>query len=197
MKDGLHLLGGAVGATLALALYIFGIGAFQRCHGAEVADNPPPVPKPDYIPLSGERVLIGDMEYVMVSAGDWKRLMGAVARLEAVAKRRWTKEHQTEEGRRAWHGAATNRVVSADGRSVTWHYRDGYVHTEQVEPSRRVSPAVKRTQGGVPRPKIAGGTRLPPRLEAKRKALEARPAAKEVSATFGAGGKVLKVEGAK
>lgn len=222
MKDGFHLLGGMVGAVLTLALYLLCWGALQRCFGAEVKSVAPDgvniitrefdengyvmgeritavhVP---YIPQSGEKVVIGDFEYVIVSAGDWKRWTNAVARLEAVAERRWTKEHKTEEGRRAWHGAATNRVYSADGRSVTWLYRDGYEYTEEATPARTVSPAVKRAQSGPPRPqsarKAAGRTGLPPRLEAKRRALEARPATKEVNATFGPGGKLLKVEDAK
>lgn len=190
MKDGLHLIGGMGGAVLALALYLLGWGALQRCVGATA-----------YIPQSGEKVVMGDMEYVVVSAGDWTRWTNAVARLEAVAERRWRKEHETEAGRRAWHGAATNRVISADGRSVTWLYRDGYAYTEQAEPVRTVSPAAFGAQSGLPRPqsapKAAGGTGLPPRLEAKRRALNARPAAKEVNAVFGAGGQVLKVEDVK
>ena len=207
MKDGFHLLGGMVGAVLTLALYLLCWGALQRCFGAEADVQIVPIgdlqPKAvaHYIPQSGEKVVIGDFEYVIVSAGDWTRWTNAVARLEAVAERRWTKEHKTEEGRRAWHGAATNRVYSADGRSVTWLYRDGYEYTEEATPARTVSPAVKRAQSGPPRPqgarKAAGRTGLPPRLEAKRRALEARPAVKEVNAVFGAGGKVLKVEDAK
>jgi len=221
MKDGLHLTGGMIVGVVLLAAYLFGWGALQKCFGVEVKSVAPDgvneitlevdgqgyvqsakattahVPE-RYIPQSGEKVVIGDIEYVVVAAADWTRWTNAVARLEAVAERRWRKEHETEAGRRAWHGAATNRVVSADGRSVTWLYRDGYAYTEEATPARTVSPAV-RAQSGLPRPqsapKAAGGTGLPPRLEAKRRALKARPAAKEVNATFGAGGKVLKVEG--
>lgn len=224
MKDGVHLISGVIDAVLAILLYIFGWSALQRCFGVEVQRVAPDganiitldvdergnvmgerstlvyVPQ-KYIPQSGDRVAVGDFDYIMVSVADWERLTNAVARLEAVAERRWTKEHQTAEGRKAWHGAETNRVVSADGRSVTWLYADGYAHTEQAAPARRASPAVKRTQSGQKPPqsarKAAGGTGLPPRLEAKRRALEARPKAKEVNATFGAGGKVLKVEEVK
>lgn len=224
MKDGVHLIGGMGGALLALVLYMFGWGALQRCFGAEVQRVAPDganiitldvdergnvmgesstlvyVPQ-KYIPQSGDRVAVGDFDYIMVSAGDWERWTNAVARLEAVAERRWTKEHQTAEGRKAWHGAETNRVMSADGRSVTWLYRDGYSYTEQAAPVRKASHSVKRAQSGQKQPQSASGasagTGIPPRLRAKRRALEARPKAKEVNATFGAGGKVLKVEEVK
>ena len=208
MKDYLHLFGGALAGIALLAAYIFAWSTLMRCHGAEADIQIVPIgdlqPKAaaHYVPQSGDRVVIGDgMEYVLVSAGDWARWTNAVARLEAVAERRWAREHETEAGRRAWHGAATNRVYSADGRTVTWLYRDGYAYVDEATPARRVSPAVKRAQSGPARPqsasKAAGGTGLPPRLEAKRRALEARPAAKEVNAVFGAGGKLLKVEDAK
>ena len=217
MKDGLHLLGGMGGAILALALYIFGWGALQRCFGIEVKRVAPDGANtitlevdengyvmgekstalyvaPKYIPQSGDKVMVGDFEYIMVSVGDWSRWTNAVARLEAVAERRWTKEHKTEEGRRAWHGAATNRIVNAD--SVTWLYRDGFTYTEEVKPAPRRSPAVKRnTAPERPRPVVPSG--LPPRLTAKKKELQNRPAAKEVNATFGPGGKLLKVEESK
>ena len=217
MKDGLHLLGGMCGAILAIALYVFGWGALQKCFGFEVKSIAPDgvsiVTKevdengyimgekstavyvaPRYIPQSGEKVMIGDFEYIMVSVGDWTRWTNAVARLEAVAERRWTKEHQTEEGRRAWHGAATNRIVNAD--SVIWLYRDGFTYTEEVKPAPRRSPAVKRnTAPERPRPVVP--SRLPPRLTEKKKKLQNRPAAKEVNATFGPGGKLLKVEESK
>lgn len=224
MKDHLHLFGGMIVGIALLAAYILVWGALMRCHGAEVKRVAPDgvntitlevddngyvmgeksttlyVPS-KYIPQSGEHCVIADVEYVLIAAQDWVRITNAVARLEAVAERRWANEHKTDAGRRAWHGAATNRVYSADGRSVTWLYRDGYAYTEEASPARTVSPAVKRAQSGLTRPqsagKAAGRTGLPPRLEAKRRALEARPAVKEVNATFGAGGKVLKVEDAK
>ena len=222
MKDGLHLTGGMIVGVVLLAAYLFGWGALQKCFGAEVKSVAPDgvneitlevdgqgyvqsakattahVPE-RYIPQSGEKVVIGDMEYVVVSAADWGRLTNAVARLEAVAERRWTNEHRTEAGRRAWHGAATNRVVTAEG--VTWLYGDGFAYFEAATPTRRVSPAVKRAttreNGPTSAPKAVAGARLPPRLKAKREALKARPAKVEVNAVFGAGGKVLKVEGAK
>lgn len=224
MNDFRHLFGGMVAAVAVMAAYLLAWGILQRCAGATIKKVAPDgvneitfeidkdgyvrgerttcahVPQ-RYIPQSGERVVIGDMDYVMVSAGDWTRWTNAVARLEAVAERRWRKEHETVAGRAAWHGAATNRVVAADGRSVTWLYRDGYTHVEAVTPSRPAPQAAKRAGSPLPRPQAAsgasGGTALPPRLRAKRRALESRPAAEEVNVTFGAGGKVLKVEGAK
>ena len=220
MKDGLHLLGGMGGAILALVLYIFCWGTLQKCFGGERFSVTTPsgdgvnyvttevdengyvesvrtttayVPQ-KYIPQSGEHVMIGDSEFVMVSVGDWTRWTNAIARLESVAERRWKKEHQTEEGRGAWHGAATNRIVDAD--SVIWLYRDGFVYTEEVKPAPRRSPAVKQNAAQSRRtPPVPSG--LPPRLTAKKKALQNRPATKEVNATFGPGGKLLKVEESK
>ena len=205
MKDYLHLMGGMLVAILLLAVYIFGWGALMRCVGAEV-DNPQPVPigdlepptVPNYIPQSGEVVIVGDAPYVMISLATWERWTNAVARLEAVAERRWENEHKTEAGRRAWHGNP-KREVSEDGRTVIWNYPDGYTYTEQAKPSRRESPAVEHTRKAAVRPQGASAVRprvnVPPRLRAKQEAISARPAAKEVNATFGPGGKLLKMEG--
>ena len=225
MKDYLHLFGGMGAAILALALYIFAFGAVMRCYGddritypasdgvnevtARVTDSGVVVPEsvttaygepsPPYIPQSGEHCVIADVEYVLIAAQDWVRITNAVARLEAVAERRWANEHKTDAGRRAWHGAPTNRVVEA--ASVTWQYADGFTYTEQAEPSRRASPAVERMKKAAERPQGASAVRprvnVPPRLRAKQEAISARPASKEVNATFGPGGKVLKVEGEK
>lgn len=218
MKDYRHLLGGMIGGLALLAAYIIGWGILQKCGGMEIrrpaGDGANTVTYevdgdgyirgekstavyvlPKYIPQSGDMVTVGDFNYIMVSVADWGRLTNAVARLEAVAERRWTKEHQTAEGRRAWHGAETNRVVSADGRSVTWHYADGYTYAEQAEAGRRTPPAARRMkQGKTPRPARPD---MPKMLREKREAMAARPKAKEVNATFGPGGKVLKVEGGK
>lgn len=225
MKDYLHLFGGMGAAILALALYIFAFGAVMRCFAEEritypasdgvnqvtarVTDSGVVVPEsittayvepsPPYIPQSGEHCVIADVEYVLIAAQDWVRITNAVARLEAVAERRWANEHKTDAGRRAWHGAPTNRVVEA--ASVTWQYADGFTYTEQAEPSRRASPAVERMKkaaerpqgASVPKPKV----NIPQRLKAKQEAVAARPASKEVNAVFGPGGKVLKVEGEK
>jgi len=169
------------------------------------ADNPQPVligdlePRPvqNCIPQSGDEVVVNDVTFVLIASADWRRWTNAVARLEAVAERRWANEHKTAEGRRAWHGAPTNRVVEA--ASVTWQYADGFTYTEQAEPSRRASPAVERMKKAAERPQGASAVRprvnIPPRLRAKQDAISARPASKEVNATFGPGGKLLKTEG--
>ena len=155
MKDYMHLFGGMIVGIALLAAYILVWGALMRCHGAEVKRVAPDgvntitlevddngyvmgeksttlyVP-PKYIPQSGEHCVIADFEYVLRAAQDWVRITNAVARLEAVAERRWANEHKTAEGRRAWHGAPTNRVVEA--ASVTWQYADGFTYTERAEP---------------------------------------------------------------
>ena len=222
MKDYLHLYGGMAGGIALLALYIFGWGALQKCCGADVADNPQPVligdlpqtanpvligdlqqpqaVQPYYLPQSGEVVVIGDMRYVVVAAGDWERWTNAVARLEAVAARRWANEHKTDAGRRAWHGALKKREQTEDGRGIVFTYADGFTYTEEATPAPKVPPAVKRMrEGGEKRPVAAPraqmGNGIPARLQAKRAAISARPAVREVNATFAPGGKVLKVEG--
>ena len=206
MKDYLHLMGGLLVAILLLAMYIFCWGALMRCYGdgclriQNVADEALSIERPTSLAQSGETFTVKGTAYVTITLVDWERLTNAVARLEAVAERRWKKEHETAEGRMAWHGNP-KREVSEDGRTVIWNYPDGYTYTEQAKPSRRESPAVERTRKAAVRPQGASAVRprvnVPPRLRAKQEAISARPASKEVNATFGPGGKVLKVEGGK
>ena len=135
----------------------------------------------------------------MVSVGDWTRWTNAVARLEMVAKRRWDKEHATVDGRRFWHGNATNRVVSAEEKTVTWFYPDGYEYVENMPKGTRSGPPKriqKPTKAAAPRPPMPP-TAMPSRLRAKREAIKSQPAAKQVNATFGPGGKVINVEESK
>lgn len=206
MNEFRDLFGGFAGAVAVVAFYIFAWSAVTNCFGEEYPNPQPvligdlqPAEHPQYIPQSGDEVVVNDMAFVLISSGDWQRWTNAVARLEAVAERRWKKEHETAEGRRAWHGNP-KREVSADGRTVLWNYPDGYIYTEEVKAAPRRSPAVLR-QTAPPRPQNApkrpAGNGLPPRLRAKREAIEARPAVREVNATFGVGGKVLNVEGGK
>ena len=100
MNDFKHLFGGMCGAVALLALYILAWGVIQRCHGATIKRVAPDGVNeittevdengyvhsesvtcayvPDrYIPQSGERVIIGDFEYIMVSVSDWTRLNNA------------------------------------------------------------------------------------------------------------------------
>ena len=204
-------------------MYIACWGALQKCFGAEVKRVAPDGANtitlevddngyvmgeksttlyvaPKYIPQSGDKVVVDDFEYIMVSVGDWTRWTNAVARLEAVAERRWKKEHETVEGRRAWHGSHTNRIVTAS--AVTWLYPDGYTYTEEVKPTRNAAPAVRRMkqQAEAPKaskPKSVTPNALPPRLADKYQSLQTRPKKKTVNATFGPGGKVLNVEESK
>lgn len=149
-------------------------------------------------PMPGECYL-GDFKYIFLTPGDWAAVTNRIARLESIAADRWRNEHKTVAGRQAWHGAATNRVVSADGLSVTWLYPDGYAYTEteaRTNAVRRVRPPAAK----IPRPDAPAPVRrvvLPPRLAAKREAEKSRPKVREVNAVFGPGGKVLKVEGDK
>ena len=151
-----------------------------------------------YYPQSGDWVVINDVSYIVIHKPDWERFTNAVARLEAVAERRWKNEHATEAGRRAWHGAVKSKTVAEDGSSVEWVYADGYVYVQNVAPARRASPRVESVKNG-PRsaPNPNQYKHLPARLRAKRQAQDAQGKAREVNAVFGPGGKVLKVEEAK
>ena len=224
MKDYLHLFGGMIVAILLLAAYIFFWGCIERCFGMEVKRVAPDgvntitlevddngyvmgekstavYVAPKYIPQSGEHCVIADVEYVLIAAQDWVRITNAVARLEAVAERRWANEHKTDAGRRAWHGALKEKRQSEDGRGMVYTYADGFTYTDEAEPGRRESPAVERVRKAAARPQGASAPKpkvnIPQRLRAKQEAVAARPASKEVNAVFGPGGKVLKVEGGK
>ena len=146
-------------------------------------------------PMPGE-CYIDDFKYITLTPGDWAAVTNRIARLESVAADRWRNEHKTVAGRQAWHGAATNRVVGADGLSVTWLYPDGYTYTERearTNAVRRVtSPRRPNRPSDAPAP--VRRAVLPPRLAAKQNALKSRPGVREVNAVFGPGGKVLKVE---
>ena len=217
MKDFRHLFGGFVGGALLLALYLLAWGCLQHCMGAEckclhadckcVGDCkcPPPVFVAEngggglYIPKSGERVQIGDFEFVLISSGDWTRWTNAVGRLEAVAERRWRKEHSTEAGRVAWHGKKIKAEQTEDGKRKVSTYEDGFVWTEEAKPERRVSPAVRAIKAAARATPAPAANVMPSRLralqEARKAAREQKP--KELNVTFGAGGKVLKSEEAK
>lgn len=218
MNDFRHLFGGMAGGIAFLVLYIFCWGILQKCGGMEISrlagdgvntitlevdergnvmgERSTAVYVPQkYIPQSGDRVAVGDFNYIMVSIADWERLTNAVARLEAVAARRWTQEHKTDAGRREWHGPSTNRVVSADGRTVTWFYADGFTYTEEAAQGRREPQAVRRMKQTETRK--APVPKVPARLRMKQEAMAARPKVKEVNAIFSPGGKVLKVEESK
>ena len=134
-----HIFGGMLGGIAMLAAYIVGWGVLQRCNGMEISrpagDGANTVTlevdergnvvgercttvyvAPRYEPLSGDRVLIGDFEYIIIGAADWARMTNAVARLEAVAERRWTKDM-------AWDGLSALRKTG-DSKSYTYALTD-------------------------------------------------------------------------
>ena len=142
-----------------------------------------------------------DEELIFLSKSEWRNLTNTIERLKDMSAKRWNMEHRTVAGREAWHGKATNRVISAT--SVTWLYADGYTYTETEENAKRARNVHKA-------PHFAAGARnpaapakkpsptLPPRLAEKREAEKSRAGkAREVNAVFGPGGKVLKVEEVK
>ena len=141
-------------------------------------------------------VIIDDFRYVAIAPSVWDDLTNTVERLKDMSAKRWNMEHKTVAGRAAWHGQATNRIVSAT--SVTWLYADGYTYTEtDTNAVKRVRPptAPKRLPSA---PAKKPSPTLPPRLAEKREAMKSRAGeVREVNAVFGPGGKVLKVEEAK
>ena len=145
-----------------------------------------------YFIREGERYCVDDIDYILVSPSSWQALTNAVEQLQNIAADRWRMDHETAKGRAMWHGKETNRVVTAQG--VTWLYRDGYTYFEAAEKVPRDRPRkTQKTAPGqhAPPPRPS----LPPRLAAKREAMKSRAGrVREVNATFGPGGKVIKVE---
>lgn len=103
-------------------------------------------------PVSGDRVLLNDREYVMLSVSDFEALTNKMNVLVAIAHRQWNAQHQTEIGRREWHGAKVSTTISTNevGKMVkTIEYADGYRHVEESEiakprPAKVSTPAKKR-----------------------------------------------------
>ena len=149
-----------------------------------------------YLSRDGERYWVNDVEYVLVSPSSWQDLTNKVEKLAAMTADRWRMEHETAQGRAMWHGEATNRVVTAQG--ITWLYRDGYTYFEgpaEKVPRDRPRKTQKTAPGQHAQPPRPN---LPPRLAEKREAMKSLAGRiREVNATFGPGGKVIKVEGDK
>ena len=145
-----------------------------------------------YFIREGERYVVDDIDYILVSPSSWQELTNAVERLRDISAERWRRELETANRRAMWHGKETNRVVTAQG--ITWLYRDGYTYFEAAEKVPRDRPRkTQKTAPGqhAPPPRPS----LPPRLAEKRKAMKSRAGrVREVNAVFGPGGKVLKVE---
>lgn len=144
---------------------------------------------------SGDKVLIGDFEFVLISDADWSRLTNTIDKVERIVERRHTAELRTDEGRQRWHGELIDRTATPDGRAVVYTYADGFTYTEKARAEIKQSPAVQKVRRTAPKPRpVKVEYDAPARLRAKQEAANARPAVKEVNAVFTAGGKV-KVEG--
>ena len=154
-----------------------------------------------YLSRNGDRYWVDDTEYVLVSPSEWDALTNRIALLEATASRRLAEDYKTAAGREIWHGKSTGRKVNPDGLSVTWYYADGFEYTEREVRENAIKrprpPQAQKRPSGAPAPRKP--LDLPPRLAAKRAAILARKQGKTqtVNATFGPGGKVLKVEESK
>lgn len=81
-------------------------------------------------PVSGDRVLIQDREFVLLSVDDYGTMTNQISFLMQIAKRNWTSQHKTEHGRVAWHGKKIRSEVD-DGKGVIrTYYEDGYIYTQ-------------------------------------------------------------------
>lgn len=202
MNDYRDLFGGMTAGVALLAAYIVCWGAITSAHGAEISiEGPQPVPigdlgRPQYIPSSGDLVVVGDAPFVLISVSEWERLTNTIEKVLAIAERRHANDLRTDEGRQRWHGELVDKVQTDDGKGLIFTYADGFTYTEKARAAVKASPAVQKVRKAtqVPRPpKVERDA--PARLQAKQAAVSALPAAKEVNATFGPGGKVIKVEG--
>lgn len=153
-----------------------------------------------YFIREGERYVVDDIDYILVSPSSWQNLTNRVALLEAAASRRLAEDYKTAAGRRIWHGKELTRKVNPDGLSVTWYYPDGFEYTERevrenaVKQARAQKARNPAPGAHAPPPRPS----LPPRLAEKREAMKSRAGrVREVNATFGPGGKVIKVEESK
>lgn len=147
-----------------------------------------------YIPQSGERVMIGDFEFVILSAGDYADMTNRVGKLETIAKRQWSIQHSTENGRIEWHGKRVSFEVDGENKVAVTTYEDGYRHITPLEVKKPKADGAKKARPVLPPPRPrnipSGAWEMRQRLEKQR---SAKPV--EVSATFAPGGKLVKVEG--
>jgi len=84
-------------------------------------------------PVSGDRVVLNDTTYVLMSVEDFAAFTNKMAFFEAIASKRWTIQHRTEQGRAEWHGNRVSQTFETDdsGRTVkVTEYADGYRHVE-------------------------------------------------------------------
>ena len=137
-----------------------------------------------YLCLNGQKYIVHDMEYVLVSPSSWDSLTNTVEILRELTAERWRKDHETAKGREMWHGKETNRVVTATG--ITWLYRDGFTYFEgPAVKVRRDRPQTARNPAPAAPAKPTRPS-LPPRLAEKREAVKSRAGrVREVNAVFG------------
>ena len=142
------------------------------------------------VPQSGDEVIIGDMKYTVVASADWTDITNRIAKLETIASRRWTMQHSTDAGRRAWHGASVRTEVDVDAKRRTTVYADGYRHVEAmavVKPSAPKRTATRTAEAARPQNVPAGAWAL--RLLRKAQ----MSSTNEVGVVYGPGGKVGEV----
>lgn len=100
-------------------------------------------------PQSGDKVVLNDKTYVLLSEADFELLTNKVNILVGIAHKQWNNQHKTEQGRREWHGDKTTTTFTTNGVgriTKTVEYSDGYKHVEDsvVRESRPVNPVANR-----------------------------------------------------
>lgn len=142
------------------------------------------------VPQSGDEVIIGDMKYTVIASADWTDITNRIAKLETIASRRWTMQHSTDAGRRAWHGASVRTEVDVEAKQRTTVYADGYRHVEAmavVRPSAPRRTATRASQASRPQNVPAGAWAL------RRLREERKTSTNEVGAVYGPGGRLEEV----
>jgi len=105
------------------------------------------------IPQSGEKVLIGDAEYILISNSDYANITNTIFHLKSVAADRLRREMDTENGRIFWHGRKVGSYFTNDVFVI--EYADGYRHETKVKhkKSSRISERFRQ----IKRPTMPNG----------------------------------------
>ena len=93
-------------------------------------------------PVSGDRVMIGDQEFILMTPGEFANMQTNFNILARIAKKQWDVQHSTEAGIRAWHGKRTNVSIDTNAMEKVTTYADGYQLREkmQVRDKPRATP---------------------------------------------------------
>ena len=101
--------------------------AVEVAFGAPAAEFTPPND------LNGEKVLINDRVYVLLDETEFENLRSTLKMFGAIAAKRWTIQHATEQGRREWHGKKIGTTFDEVRKERVTEYEDGYKHIEPYD----------------------------------------------------------------